>query len=355
MQRYFIDNPTFRLLAPPVYGTLVYIQVLLAFDSAGELLENYFSQEQLLCILLTFLVFELNRLIIKILQQKSHVWKGRLRKQIISQLFFSLLSTALLVSSILSLYFSQLVGLSVFTVELLIFNLIFTITSVLYNLLYISVLYLGKENETKLREEQELKQKIEHELHRFKNEINPDFFYTSMESLISLLHKDLDLADEFIGKLAAVYRYVLSNRQTELVEINKELSIVNEFLNLLNHKYQNAISLKVQGKGQYWKQVKVIPGTLISLIECIVETTIVNTIQPLVIELYRDSDNYFVMETPLNDRLHLVVERKACINELQRAYSLYSNEPIVKMKAYDKLLIKIPEIKLIEEDNLTTK
>lgn len=53
------------------------------------------------------------------------------------------------------------------------------------------------------------KQKLEYELKALKDQINPHFLFNSLNILTNLVHKDSDLAENFINQLAIIYRYVL--------------------------------------------------------------------------------------------------------------------------------------------------
>jgi two-component system, LytTR family, sensor kinase len=56
MKRLFLHNLLFRIVFPPLYGMVVYVLVLLVFDSTAQLFENFFSLEVLLCVGLAYLL-----------------------------------------------------------------------------------------------------------------------------------------------------------------------------------------------------------------------------------------------------------------------------------------------------------
>ena len=60
----FYNNPVFRLSAPLLTGIVIYLLILMFFDSVDMLAENFFSREVVFTIGLTYLFFELYRLVI---------------------------------------------------------------------------------------------------------------------------------------------------------------------------------------------------------------------------------------------------------------------------------------------------
>ena len=88
---------------------------------------------------------------------------------------------------IISGYYNYLVGFSNYTTELIVFNSIYLLTSILYNLIYFSIFYLNRLNELKLHHENQVRKSLESELKTYKNKINPEFLFSSFETIICLV------------------------------------------------------------------------------------------------------------------------------------------------------------------------
>jgi LytS/YehU family sensor histidine kinase len=117
------------------------------------------------------------------------------------------------------------------------FTIIYSFSALLYNLLYYSNDYLQRENTLKLTAEKQQREVLEMEMAEFKNDINPDLLYESLENVISLMAKKNDQAEEYIDYLASAYRYVLTNRQRELISLRSEIEAARNIIRLLNEKY----------------------------------------------------------------------------------------------------------------------
>ena len=66
---WFYNNFVFRLVSPLILGVVVYMLVLLFFDSIEQFTSNFFGQEVAFVIILSFFFLELNRLIIILLNR----------------------------------------------------------------------------------------------------------------------------------------------------------------------------------------------------------------------------------------------------------------------------------------------
>jgi hypothetical protein len=342
---YFIHNILFRLLAPIVCGILIYLLILLINNDVALVNDLFVSNEVYTCIGLTYLSFESIRLII-ILQEKL-LKTQYLNIRIPLQLVITVLLSVTLVVIGLSTYFRLVEGFSVGTTQLMIFAVIYGVTALLYNILYFSNYYLQKENTLKLTSEKQQREVLEMEMDEFKNDINTDLLYESLENLITLMYKDVEKAEEYIDCLANAYRYVLTNRHKELVPISLELEACRNLITLLNEKFNGQLRFE-HSLDQDELNSMLIPGSLPVVIEHLARNTIFSRYDPLVIQCYRE-DDYITVQGRLNDKLVGHSSSQLALERLQKSYTLYSDKPMIKVKAYEEIYIKLPVIELAEE------
>ena len=136
----------FRLAAPPLFGIVIYLLVLMFFGSVEMLGSNFFSREVLFVILLTFIFFELNRAIILILNSLGRI-KDQFLSRLIIQYLVSFSLTGTVISLVLYLYFLKIEGFSTINTELITFNAIYLFAAVFYHVYYFSIFYLYKRND----------------------------------------------------------------------------------------------------------------------------------------------------------------------------------------------------------------
>lgn len=344
MKKFFVHNAFFRLLAPLVYGVLVYLLILLINNNVSQVNDFFSSEEVYICVALTYLSFELCRGLIVVLDRFTSEKHFRLR--IVVQPLLSIVLSVGLIALFLMQYFRFYIGFSISTMQLVIFSVTFTVTALLYNLLYFSNYYLQRENTVKLAAERNQHHVLEMEMTEFRNDINPELLFESLESLISLMYRDVEKAEAYIDCLANAYRYVLTNRQEELVPVSQELEAARNVITILNEKYFGHLRFE-SALDEDELSAMLIPGTLPLIVEALVQSTIVSRFEPLVIRCYLE-DDYITVQSKLNDRLAQPVQH-AALARLQRSYALYSDRPMIRVKAYDENYIKLPIINVAEE------
>lgn len=344
----FIDNTLFRLLVPPVYGFMVYLFILTLFDSLNEITENFFSFEALLTIVLTYLLIEGLRMIILLLNRYSPADRKE-SLQILIQLGISMIYGALVTSGVVAFYFYILVGYSSFLTEFLTFNILFVLSAILYTMVYFSVYYLNKQNVVKLSKENAIRENLEFELESFKNEINPQFLYESLESLISLIHKDPMPAEKFISQLSGFYRYKLESKKNELVDVKDEIEATRNFIRIMNIRYENNIRLKMDALSEVEKK-KMVPGSLQELAEYAIRNSIITSVLPLDLNIQPAENSSIQFSYRQNNRLSPDHPKDISDMHVVRAYRFYSDQPVELTRKRDRLEVTIPLLEIIEEE-----
>ena len=315
MKRIFVHNPFFRILAPPVYGVLVYLIILLFHNNVEQLGSLFSNQEVYVSVALTLISFESMRLTIVLFNRITLPQQNKL----LLQLVVTTMASVVIVLLAISQYYQRVIGFDISPRELILFGLIFSFTALLYNALYIGNKYLHEENTTRIEQEHKLRESLESEFMSFQQEINPDLLYDSLEGLILCLHKNNDVSEELIDSLAALYRYQLIHRQKEFVSLSEELQAVNHLLRLANQKHHHHILWSNQL--QHAENIQLMPGALITAVDSIVRNTLISADAPLRLTLLQEDEDYFVLHHDLNDKLQLHPKSLQAFQRLQRSYS----------------------------------
>lgn len=343
MNRLFIHHPLFRLLSAPVLGVMVYLLILLINNDFTELEGIFSSQEVYVCIGLALLSLESMRLTIALTEK----WlsKQRPSRRILFQITSTLIISLTMINLAIWAYFKYVIGFTINDAELTSFLSIYGVISLLYNVLFFSNYYLNRENTLLIEQERKLREKLEADFISFRNEINPDLLYESLENLILTLHHNADQAEEQIDYLAGIYRYSLVNRHKELISLEEELEAADLLLKLLNNKYQDHLNLL--NSVRETQHIHLIPGSILVTIDTIVRNTLISKQSPLVVRLYlEEGDEYLVLQHTINDRLLTHQESLNAFTRLQRSYSFFSENPFVQVKAGRENYIKFPLVRI---------
>lgn len=344
MKHYFFDNPVFRLLAPAVYGLLLYLLILLINNNVGQINDIFITQELYVIVALTYLSFEVLRAGIVFTNKIGKIRSSALlvAVQIVSP---SIVSVGVVISG-LTAYFNYVIGFGISGTQLILFSVVYAVTALLYNVMYFSHYFLQKENSMRLNAEKQQQTVLEMEMMEYRNDINPDLLYESLENLITIMYRDIEKAEDYIDCLGTAYRYVLTNRENEMVSIREELEASRNMIRLLNEKYSGQLKLEfalIESEADGM----LIPASLPVVVEYLVRNTIINTREPFVIKVYLE-EGYLTVETNLNDRLTIHQPSELAFARLQRSYSLYTELPLIKVKAYQQNYVKLPILRVGE-------
>ncbi|MEM8565280.1 MAG: histidine kinase [Bacteroidota bacterium] len=347
MKRIFIHNPFFRLITPVFYGTLVYVLILLINNNLDQLGSTFMNQEVYVCIVLVYFLSETLRWN-AILSERF--FNNKIQNQILWQLLIGVGLSLLITSLVISAYFKWIYDFSIAQSQLIIFNVIYAVTSLLYNLTYFSNIYIEKQNIRLLENENLRTEALQSELQQFKNEVNPQLLYESLETLITLIHRNVEEGEDYVDHLSSVYRYILSHRKVELSTFSQELKAAKNIVHLLNYQFKNQIKIENRVSEDF-NETPIVPGTFPNLIEMITRSNIINEYQPLniAIQLDEGQDDYLAVQYHLNERLIDNESTRVTFENIQKSYSFFSDKPVVRIKAYDFAYVKIPLLEEVEE------
>ncbi len=342
---WYINNYSFRLVSAILVGIIAYFLILLFFDSVSDLNDNFFSREVLFVIVLTFIVFELTRLAILFLDRKLSIM-ANFTLRIYVQLLVTVVSSILVVSLLLYLYFVLFVGFTTITTELITFNGIFLIVVLLYNLYFFSIVYMKKRDEAVVKSEVSKRASIELEMRSFSNYVNPDFLFSSLEIALAELYKKEERVEEIIANLADIYRFTLDNQQTDLVLLNDDIENFRKTVSIFKIKYGKA--LKTAFLNNTYSTYHIIPGTVQTLFEYAVFSNIITNEIPLEFDITIVS-NSLIVSWNSNEHLNITSEPNSKLDALDKAYRYYNRNGIRIDKSEGFVNIMVPLISVEEE------
>lgn len=97
-------------------------------------------------------------------------------------------------------------------------------------------------NNEKLRKETE-NEKLNAELSFLKSQINPHFFFNTLNSIYSLASKKSDKTPEAIIKLSQLMRYIIYDSEKELVPLQNEIDYINNLVELQKLRLKNNVKV----------------------------------------------------------------------------------------------------------------
>lgn len=84
------------------------------------------------------------------------------------------------------------------------------------------------------------------ELRALQAQVNPHFFFNSMNSIRALIYQDPDTAAQAVGQLAGLMRHSLRAGQAPTVQLADEVAAVNAYLAIERHRFDERLQAEVE-------------------------------------------------------------------------------------------------------------
>jgi hypothetical protein len=309
--------------------------------------DNFFSREVLFIIGLSYLFFELNRLLI-IVCNRIFSDNRRIKLRIIVQYVLAVIISVSAISYVLYLYFVHVEGFSTIQTELFTFNSIFIIVALFYHLFFFSLLYLNKKNDAEVEKELIKRANLDSELQSYKYQINPELLFQTLEIIISELHNNKKAANTLVLELSKMYRYTLDNQDNDLVSLKEEINSLLTIYNIFKAKYLESLYLNISVDDQKMDE-NLIPGTLRILFEKALSENIINNNMKLKIDINSNGKElYFAYKT--HPKISNISKDQHKITMLYKAYKYFSPVGIRETENEDRISVILPLLS-VEDDN----
>lgn len=177
-----------------------------------------------------------------------------------------------------------------------------------------------------------------------KNQVNPHFLFNSLNVLSSLVHIDPALSEKFIDQLARSYRYLLEQKDNELVLLKTEIDFVQSFTFLLKIRFEEKLQVNIKLSADIM-QYYVAPLTLQLLIENAVKHNIISSESPLIIDIYNEGDRYLVVSNNLQIREQQLPSTGVGLKNIKDRYKLLTQTPTEFFIDNNKYIAKVPLLK----------
>ena len=110
------------------------------------------------------------------------------------------------------------------------------------------------------------REKIHAELQLLKAQVHPHFLFNTLNNIYSYILKGSPRAPEMIKKLSALLKYILNECNHPLVPLSKELSLIQDYMELERIRYGDKLSMNLHIQGNA-KNKMISPLLLIPFVE----------------------------------------------------------------------------------------
>ena len=159
-----------------------------------------------------------------------------------------------------------------------------------------------------------------------KNQLDPHFLFNSLNVLTSLISENPQQAERFTTKLSKVYRYVLEQRNKDLVPIEEELKFAKTYMELLGMRFEDAVQFNIPDNISN-NELKIVPLSLQLLLENAVKHNVVSTSKPLTINIYEEG-RYLIIANNVNPKEAIGKSTKIGLQNIADRYGLITEKGV---------------------------
>ncbi len=173
-----------------------------------------------------------------------------------------------------------------------------------------------------------------------KNQLDPHFLFNSLNVLTSLIEENPRMAQKFTTSLSKVYRYVLEQKDKELVTVDEELKFARTYMTLVQLRFEDSIVFDIPDQASN-PEAKVVPLSLQILLENTIKHNVVMPQKPLHIKIY-EKDNFLVVENNLQPKEIIKQSSGVGLGNVQQRYALLTKRKFSVYKTKDAFVAELP-------------
>jgi hypothetical protein len=158
------------------------------------------------------------------------------------------------------------------------------------------------------------------------NHLNPHFLFNSLTSLNSLIITNPREASVFLKKLSVIYRYILQNKDKELISLKEELVFAQNYIDLQKARFGDGLHIDINVAPEQLAR-HIVPVTIQNLLENAIKHNVIDEESPLLIRIYTEEDFLYVFNV-LQKRDFVETSHKQGLTGLQSLYRYLSQRQV---------------------------
>lgn len=173
-----------------------------------------------------------------------------------------------------------------------------------------------------------------------KNQLDPHFLFNSLNVLSSLIDENPRQAQKFTASMSKIYRYVLEQKDKELVTVEDELEFAKTYCELLKTRFEDSVDFIFDVKKEDYRRF-VVPLSLQLLLENCIKHNFATSSKPLIIKIYSENDTLCI-ENNLQVREQIKESSGIGLANIVQRYALLTKKNVFIEKSDDYFKVKLP-------------
>lgn len=342
MMKTKIIKTIFRILLVSLYAILVLKLVKETMPADIKITKNFPQGIFPIAILALFNLNTEGNLIFNRFLNKKLSWFNFPKKRLIIQLSFILMWTIVTIGvpfTIWYFYNGRSFTYPPFSVATFVSSIVLLLSALCISL---AISFFKEWRASLLKAEHYKQEKLKAEYRVLQNQMNPHFLFNSLNVLISEIRNDPIIAEKYTRKLSKVYRYVLQNKNQELINLQQELDFIHSYIFLHKVRVGEALSFTINIVENAMTR-SLPPLSLQILVENAIKHNVITEDEPLTISINSPDGENLVVENNLNPKKTSESTNTGLENIQARYAILGTKKPEISINN-NKFIVSIPLI-----------
>ncbi|WP_040253320.1 histidine kinase [Psychroserpens mesophilus] len=202
------------------------------------------------------------------------------------------------------------------------------------------IFFYNRYQKNKIKEQKVIAGAASAKFDALKNQLDPHFLFNSLNVLTSLIEENPKNAQKFTTSLSKVYRYVLEQKNKDLITVDEELDFARTYMSLLKMRFEDSIVFEIPDRASD-PESKVVPLSLQLLLENAVKHNMVTSSKPLHIKIY-ESEGMLIVENNLQPKQIVKKSSGVGLENIKQRYNLLSNKKVSINQQASRFAVAIP-------------
>ena len=173
-----------------------------------------------------------------------------------------------------------------------------------------------------------------------KNQLDPHFLFNSLNVLTSLIDEDPEQAQNFTTALSKVYRYVLEQKNKDLVSVDEELQFARTYVKLLKMRFEDSIQFEMPETSGF-PEGKIVPLSLQLLLENAVKHNVVSSKRPLHIKVFEEGGK-LIIQNNIQEKQVVKKSSGVGLRNIRQRYQILSNREVSINQSEGQFMVSLP-------------
>jgi hypothetical protein len=220
-------------------------------------------------------------------------------------------------------------------------NYVFAMVITVVVTLVVHLIYFYKNyQENRVNEQKIIAGTASAQFESLKNQLDPHFLFNSLNVLSALIEENPENAQKFTASLSKIYRYVLEQRDKELVTVHEELAFAKTYMELLKMRFENSLEFDLTAF-DCPTEGKIIPLALQLLLENCIKHNVASEQKPLKIKIYCDGGE-LIVENNKQKKEVLQTRNGVGLQNILNRYAILTTRNVIIEELTDSFKVKLP-------------